>query len=277
MSEREIQKKLLDSHGVALNKRLGQNFIINEGICPKIAQCLPEGCFAVEIGPGAGALTQSLLQRCGEVCAVELDERMLPVLRERFADAANVSIVHADAMKLDFAQLIAQRANGRPVCIAGNLPYYITSPLIMRLLESRLAVDKMVFMVQKEAAQRLCAAECTRDAGAITLAVRYYSRPKIEFYVSRGSFYPAPKVDSAVISLEICPPPEMSPEHASRMFALIKAAFSQRRKTAVNSVANLTGLEKAQVAQAVSAVGIDENARAEDISLAQYAELALRL
>lgn len=280
LSNIAVIRELLSRHGFSFSKQLGQNFLINPSVCPRMAEFSYAGpqVGMIEIGPGIGILTRELSARAKKVVAVELDERLLPVLEETLAGCSNVKVLHADAMKVDFAALIREEFGGEKtparVALAANLPYYITSPLIMRLLESRLPLEALTVMVQKEAAQRLCAEPGTRAAGAVSLAVRYYSEPEILFGVSRGSFLPAPSVDSAVIRLRIRSQPPVFVQNEAALFSLIRAAFSQRRKTLGNALCSGLKLEKASVLQKMAACGIPENARAESLTLQQFGALS---
>lgn len=268
-------RELLGRHGFRFSKAMGQNFLINPSVCPRMA----EACGArkdsgvLEIGPGIGVLTRELARRASRVAAVELDDRLLPVLAETLAGQDNVRVIRGDAMALDLADLLEEQFPGMPVSVCANLPYYITSPLLMRLLESRLPLETITVMVQKEAAQRLCARPGTRECGAVTLAVHYYAEPQLLFSVSRGSFLPAPNVDSAVIRLRIRPNPPVEVRDEAAMFRLIRAAFGQRRKTLANSLTG-AGLSKAQAAAALDAAAVPPTARAEQLSLEQFAALA---
>ncbi len=257
-------------------KALGQNFLINDGVCEKIADAVGgDGELGViEIGPGLGALTAKLARRARKVVAIEIDGDIIPKLRENLTGVENVEIVQADVLAISLRALIDERLAGLTVRAAGNLPYYITSPILMSLLESRLPLDEIVAMVQKEAAQRLCAKEGSRESGAVTLAVRYYAEPEMLFDVSPGSFYPAPKVTSTVLRLRVRKTPAVSPRDEKRMFAVIKAAFSMRRKTVLNAVSGGMGLEKETVAAAMARAGVDSGARAERLTLADYCALA---
>ena len=231
-------RDLLSRHGFSFAKKLGQNFLINPSVCPRMA----EACGAspdtgvLEIGPGIGVLTRELARRAGRVVAIELDDRLPPVLRETLAGQDNVTVVQGDCLKLDLAALIRERFCAMPVSVCANLPYYITSPIVMRLLESRLPVTNITVMVQKEAAERLCAAPGTRAAGAVTLAVNYYAEAEVLFSVSRGSFLPAPNVDSAVIRLHVRQQPPVDVRDERVLFSLIRAGFGQRRKTLPNAL-----------------------------------------
>ncbi len=268
-------RDLLERHGFHFSKKLGQNFLVNPSVCPRMA----EACGAspasgvLEIGPGIGVLTRELAQRAGRVVAIELDDRLPPVLAETLAGQDNVEIVQGDCLKLDLTALIAEKFGDREVAVCANLPYYITSPIIMSLLESRLPVTSITVMVQKEAAQRLCAPVGTREAGAVTLAVQYYAEAETLFTVSRGSFLPAPNVDSAVIRLTVRKTPPCQVRDEKVLFRLIRAGFGQRRKTLLNSLAT-AGYSKDTLAAALTAADIPPTARAEQLTLAQFAALA---
>lgn len=269
-------KDLLTRHGFRFSKSLGQNFLVNPSVCPRMADaCHPDidGPFAVlEIGPGVGVLTRELAKVAQTVVTVELDDRLLPVLAETLADCPNVTVVHGDAMKLDLAAILAQHASGLPVVVCANLPYYITSPILMHLLESRLPIRCITVLVQKEAAQRLCAAPGTRECGSVTLAVQYFAQSEILFGVSRGSFLPAPNVDSSVIRLRLRETPPCDVGDERLLFRLIHAAFGQRRKTLANSLCG-AGYDKPTVAAALEKAGISPTARAEELTMAQFAAL----
>lgn len=269
-------KEVLARHGFHFSKALGQNFLINPGVCPRMAaECGAQGCKGViEVGPGIGVLTWELSQVAQKVCAIELDSRLFPVLEETLAGRDNVKIIPGDVMKLDLHQLIQQEFGGGPVCVCANLPYYITSPVILRLLEEGLPITSITVMVQKEAAQRLCAAPGERECGAVSVAVHYRSQPKLLFQVGRGSFLPPPKVDSAVLRLDLRQEPPVSVADEDWFFRVSRAAFAQRRKTAANSLSATLGLPKPQVEQALAAAGAPENVRAERLTLEQLAALA---
>ena len=269
-------KEVLSRHGFHFSKALGQNFLINPGVCPRMAaECGAQGCKGViEVGPGIGVLTWELSQVAQKVCAIELDSRLFPVLEETLAGRDNVKIIPGDVMKLDLHQLIQQEFGGGPVCVCANLPYYITSPVILRLLEEGLPLTSITVMVQKEAAQRLCAAPGERECGAVSVAVHYRSQPKLLFQVGRGSFLPPPKVDSAVLRLDLRQEHPVSVADEDWFFRVSRAAFAQRRKTAANSLSATLGLPKPQVEQALAAAGAAENVRAERLTLEQLAALA---
>lgn len=274
-------RDLCARYDFALSKGFGQNFIINPGICPRIAEAaeIGPGWGVLEIGPGIGVLTEQLCKRADKVVSVEVDKRLPPLLAETMAGYDNFKLVLQDVLKVDLKALLAEEFGDKPVAVCANLPYYITSPILMRLLEEKLPIRNITVMVQREAAQRLCAAPGTREAGAISYAVAYYAQPKMLFTVQPGSFYPAPSVTSAVIRLDVRqePPVELPEGQESAYFALIRAAFSQRRKTAANAIANGLKLPKAQVLAALQKAGMDERLRPEQLTLQDYAALLTAL
>ena len=267
-----VIKDILDRHGFRFSKSLGQNFLINPSVCPRIAEMgnAKAGFGVIEIGTGIGVLTNELAKRADKVCAIEIDSRLMPVLAETLAEHKNIKIINDDVLKVDIKKLIDEEFQGLEVAVCANLPYYITSPIIMYLLEQRLPVRSVTVLVQKEAALRLCAELGTRDAGAVTVAVRYFSEPKILFNVSRGSFMPAPNVDSAAVRFDI---KDTTPEGVSDegfFFRTVRAAFSQRRKTLVNSVSSGLGADKALVAEAAKKASLPENIRPEQLTMEQF-------
>ena len=269
-------KQLSRKYGFKFDKKYGQNFIINPSVCPRIADSagIDENSGVIEIGTGIGVLTSRLAQRAKKVVALEIDTSLQPILAETLAEYANIKVIYQDVLKTDIARLIKQEFGDMPVSVRANLPYYITSPIIMKLLEENLPIDNITVMVQKEAAARICAAAGSREAGAISLAVQYYSRPQVCFNVSPGSFYPPPKVTSSVIRLDIKKEKDVHPASEKNMFRLIKAAFGQRRKTFVNSVSANLSLPKAQVESALSATGLDLMVRPEKLTLKEFAALS---
>lgn len=270
-----VVKDLLARHGFSFSKALGQNFLINPSVCPRIAEQggAAPGVGVLEIGTGIGVLTAELAKRAQKVVAVEIDTRLLPVLAETLSDYDNVTILNEDILKVDVQALLEREFPGMEVVVCANLPYYITSPIIMGLLEARLRIKAITVMVQKEAAVRLCALPGTRDVGAVSIAVRYFSTPKQLFPVSRGSFLPAPNVDSAVIRLDVNEPAPLGFNEVF-FFRVVRASFAQRRKTVVNSVSATLGVPKADVAAVLEACGIKPTARAEELSMEQFTALA---
>lgn len=279
LSDLSTMREILSRHGFTFSKALGQNFLINPSVCPRMAElCGADAESGVlEIGPGMGVLTRELAKRSKKTVAVELDTRLLPVLAETLADYPNASVVQGDVMKLDLHQLLQKEFPGMQVAVCANLPYYITSPVIMKILEEKLPITALTVMVQKEAADRICAKPGTRACGAVSAAVQYYAEPEILFQVSRGSFMPAPNVDSTVIRLNVRPQPPVELRSEEAFFRLVKAAFGQRRKTALNAVSAGLSLPKAQVAEAMERAGIAPNARAEQMTLEMLASFSNEL
>lgn len=274
-----VIRDIFERHGFSFNKNLGQNFLVNPSVCPKIAEMgnAQSGWGILEIGTGVGVLTHELAKRADKVVAVEIDSRLIPVLGETLAEHDNVKIINEDVMKADLAKIISENFAGLKVGVCANLPYYITSPVIMLLLESRLPIESVTVMVQKEAGKRLCAEMGTRDAGAVTAAVRYYSEPKLLFNVSRGSFMPAPNVDSCVIRLDIKKETELEISDEAFFFKIVRGAFSQRRKNICNSISSALGLPKQTVMEAVTAAGISETARAEQLKMTDFAAIVEKM
>ncbi len=272
-------RDILSRHGFTFSKALGQNFLINPSVCPRMADAAVQGVptdasvGVLEIGPGIGVLTNELLQRADRVVAVELDKRLLPVLDETLAEYDNLKVINADILDLDLHKLIAEEFGGMDVVVCANLPYYITSPVIMKLLEEKLPIRSVTVMVQKEAAVRLCAEPGTRDSSAITAAVRYYCDPELLFHVSAGSFMPAPKVDSAVIRLQLHEP-SVHPKNEKTLFKVIKGSFAQRRKTVLNSLSSSLSLDKQKMRDILETAGVQENARAERLTLQDFSNIA---
>lgn len=268
-------KALLARHGFHFSKALGQNFIVNPSVCPRMADesGIDSESGVIEIGAGIGVLTAELAKRAKKVVCIELDSKLLPILDETLADFDNIEIINADVLKTDLAALIEEKFGGMPVYVCANLPYYITSPVIMTLLESRLPLKAVTVMVQREAAQRLCAPVGSRLSGAVTVAVDYYAEARKLFDVSAGSFMPAPKVDSSVIRLDIREKPGIEVSDEKLFFSMVHAAFSQRRKTASNSISSGTGIPKAVVAEAIERCGFPPSVRAESMTAEQLAAL----
>ena len=261
LSNISVIKEIFEKHGFSFSKTLGQNFLINPSVCPKIAELgnAKKGFGIIEIGTGIGVLTNELAKRAEKVVAIEIDDRLIPVLKDTLSEYDNIKIINADVMKVNLLKLIDEEFEGLDVAVCANLPYYITSPIIMMLLEQRLPLKSVTVMVQREAGQRLCAQMVTRDMGAVTVAVRYFSEPEILFNVSKGSFMPAPNVDSCVVRFNI---KENTPEGVTDekfFFKIARGAFSQRRKTLANSVSSSTGYEKQKVITAIELAGLNAN------------------
>lgn len=270
-------KKILSAHGFNFSKALGQNFIIDDSICPAMAEMLgaDEKTGVLEVGPGVGVLTKELCKRAGKVVSVELDERLYPVLEQTMADYDNFELVKGDVMKIDLHALIAEKfADYDEVKICANLPYYITSPVIMMLIQSKLPITEIEVMVQQEAAERLCAPIGSREAGAVSVAVNYYGESEILFNVGRECFMPSPKVDSSVIKIVVREKPEFEVKNEKQFFSLVKCAFAQRRKTLVNSLSNSLGKSKPEVTNALAQLGLAPTVRAENLKMEDLVNLA---
>ena len=269
-------KRILGAHGFTFSKAMGQNFLINPSVCPRMAEMCgaDDKTGVLEIGPGIGVLTNELCKIAKKVVSVELDTRLLPVLEETLAEHENFKVINSDVMKLDLNKVIEEEFAGMDVVVCANLPYYITSPIIMKLLEDKLPIKALTVMVQKEAADRLCAKVGSRESGAVTVAVNYYSEAEKLFGVSRGSFMPAPNVDSAVIRLNVSAKPRTDVKDEKLFFKMIKSAFAQRRKTISNSVTSGLSLSKESFKEACENAGISPTARAEALTLDELARLA---
>ena len=269
-------KKLLNADDFSFKKSLGQNFLIDDTVCPRMAEfSVDDETGVLEIGPGIGVLTRALAEKAKRVVTVELDERLRPILAKTLADINNTEVIFGDAMKTDLSALIAEKfADCKRVAVCANLPYYITSPIIMQLLESRLPIDNITVMVQKEAAERLCAAVSSRDAGAVTVAVEYYAESEILFHVGRDSFMPPPKVDSAVIRLSVRKEPKYKVDNEKKFFSLVKACFAQRRKTLLNTVSSTLKIEKAALCECLKELGLREDIRAEKLKMEELCALS---
>lgn len=268
-------KDLLNRHGFTFSKALGQNFLINPSVCPKMAQMCgaKKGVGVIEVGPGFGVLTNELCKLADKVVSIELDKRLMPVLKETMAEHDNFKVINEDILKIDLHKLIKDEFENMDVVVCANLPYYITSPVIMKLLEEKLPIESITVMVQKEAAQRICAQLGTRESSALTVAVNYYSEPQLLFHVSSGSFMPAPKVDSAVIRLDISKQPRVNTKCEKTFFRVIKASFAQRRKTLSNTLCTM-GVSKDVVNSVLEQAGVDTTARAEKLELSDFAKIA---
>ncbi len=268
-------KDLLSRHGFTFSKALGQNFLINPSVCPRMAEFCgaKEGVGVIEVGPGFGVLTHELCKRADKVVSIELDKRLMPVLDETMAEHNNFKVINEDILKIDLHKLIKDEFKNMHVVVCANLPYYITSPVIMKLLEEKLPIESITVMVQKEAAQRICAKLTTRESSAVTVAVNYYSEPQLLFHVSSGSFMPAPKVDSAVIRLDISKEPRVKTKSEKMFFRVVKAAFAQRRKTLSNTLCTM-GVAKDLVNEVLDEVEILRTTRAEQLSLDDFAKIA---
>ena len=275
LTSTNVIKELLSRHGIVLTKARGQNFLTNPSVCPRMA----EECGAteldgvIEIGPGIGVLTAELAKVAKKVVAIELDSGLIPVLSETMGDFDNVKVIHADAMKLDLNKLIEEEFPDMKVYLCANLPYYITTPIIMKLLEDKLPLEAITVMVQKEFAQRMCAPVGSRQSGAVTVATAYYAECERLFTVAPTSFFPPPKVDSEVMRLIPHKQPPVSVKNEKNLFTFIKSGFAQRRKTLSNALFSGAGVDKEKTVSALEKMGLNPCARIEELTLAQMAEL----
>lgn len=276
----KVIKEILAENEFRFSKSLGQNFLIDENALCKIIDnsCIDENTNIIEIGPGFGTLTQRLCQNAKKVVAIEIDSTVIPILTENLEEFDNVKIINADVLDLDLNQLISDEFDGGAIKVVANLPYYITTPIIMALLERKLPVSDIIIMIQKEVADRILAVPGKKDYGALTVAVGYYTVPEIVLTVGPGSFMPPPKVSSSVVKLQVRETPAVD-VNEKNFFKVVKAAFAQRRKTLLNAISNsgITKKSKEEILEALKLSGIDEKARGETLSIEQFAILSENL
>lgn len=274
----QTTNEIVRKHNFTIQKKFGQNFLIDEHVLSKIvvAAELEKDDYVIEVGPGIGTLTQYLCENAKFVSAVEIDKELIPILNETLSSYDNYEIINEDVLKVDLLSLVNKHSEGKPCKVVANLPYYITTPIIMALLESKMPIESITVMVQKEVAERMMVGPGTKDYGALSLAVQYYAVPYIVANVPQNCFMPRPNVDSAVIRLTCHKEPPVSVNNESLMFDLIRASFNQRRKTLVNGIANFDKLSftKEQVARALVSIGLSETVRGETLGLAKFAELS---
>ena len=271
-----VIKSLLGDEGTHLRKEYGQNFLIRREIPERIAEeCTEnEDSMILEIGPGIGCLTKELAERYGKVVSVEIDSHLLPILAKTLEEYDNVTVINQDVMKVDLQALVTEHSEGREVSVCANLPYYITTPILMALLESGVPFRSITVMVQAEVAQRLCAKAGDDTYGAITAVLGYYGETRRLFTVPASAFLPAPKVNSAVVRIDLYKEPRYLPKDKKLFFALIKAAFEMRRKTLVNAISAKLPYTKEEVADALASIGLSDKIRGERLSTANFASLA---
>ncbi|MCH5344440.1 MAG: 16S rRNA (adenine(1518)-N(6)/adenine(1519)-N(6))-dimethyltransferase RsmA [Acetatifactor sp.] len=269
---------ILQKYHFNFQKKFGQNFLIDPSVLERIVDAaqITEGDCVLEIGPGIGTMTQYLAERAREVVAVEIDRALIPILQDTLSAYKNVVIINADILKVDIGQLVKERNGGRPIKVVANLPYYITTPIIMSLLESRVPLKSITIMVQKEVAERMQVGPGTKEYGALSLAVQYYANPEIVANVPPNCFIPRPNVGSAVIRLTRYEEPPVQVNDERKMFALIRASFNQRRKTLANGLANAAGLgvTRERVTQVLEEMGLSATVRGETFTLEQFARLS---
>lgn len=270
--------EVLQKYNFAFQKRFGQNFLIDTNVLEKIiaASQITKDDFVLEIGPGIGTMTQYLAEYAREVTAVEIDNTLIPILKDTLKDWDNVTVINDDILKVDIRKLALEKNGGRPIKVVANLPYYITTPIIMGLFENQVPIDSITIMVQKEVADRMQVGPGTKDYGALSLAVQYYARPEIVANVPPNCFMPRPKVGSAVIRLERYEKPPVQVTDEKLMFRIIRASFNQRRKTLVNGLKNSQELSysREEIEEVLNTCGIPLNIRGEALTLAEFAEIA---
>lgn len=274
----EGTKAVISKYPFAFQKKFGQNFLIDPHVLDKIiasANITKEDC-VIEIGPGIGSVTQALLENAGKVISIEIDDQLIPILTEQFGHNEHFKLIHKDCLKVDLKKLIEEESPGRKVKVVANLPYYITTPIIMTLLENELPIESITVMVQKEVADRLASKPGSKQYGAITVSVNYYADSYLVANVPRNCFMPRPNVDSAVIKLTLHDEPEVKVGNIKQMFKIIKAAFLLRRKTLLNTLAahGDLGLEKDKLKELLDASGIGAQTRGETLSIEEFARLS---
>lgn len=269
--------EILQKYGFNFQKRFGQNFLIDSNVLQKIVDCagVTEDDCVLEIGPGIGTMTQYLAESAGEVVAVEIDKALIPILEDTLSSYSNVVIINEDILKVDIDGLVREKNQGRPIKVVANLPYYITTPIIMKLFESHVPLKSITVMVQKEVADRMQVGPGSKDYGALSLAVQYYARPEIVALVSPSCFIPKPGVGSAVIRLDKYETPPVDVQDERLLFSLIRAAFNQRRKTLANSISNVgeLGFTREEIVEALTALRLSPTVRGEALTLEQLAEV----
>lgn len=274
-------KEIIEKNNFYFKKNFGQNFLIDSNVIDNIidAAKITSEDFVLEIGPGIGSLTQYLAESARKVVAVEIDTNLIPILNETVGMYENLEIINEDILKLDINKLVEEKNDGKPIKVVANLPYYITTPIIMELLEKRINVESITVMVQKEVADRMQAKAGTKDYGALTVAVQFYSKAETDFIVPPNCFMPKPGVDSAVITLNLLEKENINIVDHDFFFHIVKCSFGQRRKTLMNTLNNLgkLGLSKEELLQAITSLGVDERIRGEALTIGQLAELSNKL
>lgn len=273
--------EILKKYHFVFQKKFGQNFLIDTNVLDKIissAEITKEDC-VLEIGPGIGTMTQYLAEHAREVVAVEIDKALIPILKDTLKEYNNVTVINDDILKVDVGRIAEERNQGRPIKVVANLPYYITTPIIMGLFENHVPLKSITIMVQKEVAERMQVGPGTKDYGALSLAVQYYAKPEVVALVPPNCFIPRPNVGSAVIKLTRYEDPPVKVENEGHMFSLIRASFNQRRKTLINGLGNAGGLNvtKEEAAKALEEIGCSVSIRGEALTLDQFAQLSNRL
>lgn len=271
-------KEVINKYSFAFQKKFGQNFLIDSNVLENIVEAagITKDDFVLEIGPGIGTMTQYLCESARQVLAVEIDKMLIPILEDTLSEYDNVEVINQDVLKVDIKSLVEEKNNGRPIKVVANLPYYITTPIIMGLFESKAPIESITIMVQKEVADRMQTGPGSKDYGALSLAVQYYAEAKVMLNVSATCFMPRPNVDSAVIKLTRHQESPVEVKDESLMFRIIKASFNQRRKTLVNGLKNSSELDfsKEEITEAIKSIGKEENIRGEKLTLEELAKLS---
>lgn len=271
-------KEVINKYSFAFQKKFGQNFLIDSNVLENIVEAagITKDDFVLEIGPGIGTMTQYLCESARQVLAVEIDKMLIPILEDTLSEYDNVEVINQDVLKVDIKSLVEEKKNGRPIKVVANLPYYITTPIIMGLFESKVPIESITIMVQKEVADRMQTGPGSKDYGALSLAVQYYAEAKVMLNVSATCFMPRPNVDSAVIKLTRHQESPVEVKDESLMFRIIRASFNQRRKTLVNGLKNSSELDfsKEEITEAIKSIGKEENIRGEKLTLEEFAKLS---
>lgn len=270
----KVIKQLAEQFDFGFSKGLGQNFLLDPQVLDKIADAADIDDGVLEVGPGFGVLTKRLCETGKKVVSVEIDRRLIPVLDYTLAEFNNVKIIEKDILKTDVKALIDEEFDGKKISVAANLPYYITTPIITKLIEEKLPIKNIVVMVQKEVAERIAAKPGKKDYGAISVLCQYYTNPRLVAIVPKGSFYPAPKVDSAVLCMEVQEKPNVEVLDEKLFFKVVKAAFAQRRKTLLNCLSSGFSCGKEALSELLLSVGIDPTVRGEKLGLSEFAKIA---
>ena len=276
LSSHKATKEVVQKHNFKFSKSLGQNFLIDTNVIDRILEGarVKEGDYVIEVGPGIGTLTKEMGRTAKKVVAIEIDKTLIPILEETLSDFPNIEVINQDILKVDVQELVKEKLNGGPVKLVANLPYYITTPIVMKFLEEDIPVTDIVVMVQKEVADRMNAQPNTKDYGALSVAVQYYCDTEIVAKAPRHMFMPQPNVDSTVIGLHIREEKKYDVDNEEVFFKTVKASFGQRRKTLLNSLGGLGFLNKDQIREALQEANIDEKRRGETLSIEEFASLS---
>lgn len=276
LSSHKATKEVVQKHNFKFSKSLGQNFLIDTNVIDRIIEGarVKEGDYVIEVGPGIGTLTKEMGKTAQKVVAIEIDKTLIPILEETLSDFPNIEVINKDILKVDVQELVKEKLNGGPVKLIANLPYYITTPIVMKFLEEDIPVTDIVVMVQKEVADRMNAKPNTKDYGALSVAVQYYCDTEIVAKAPRHMFMPQPNVDSTVIGLHVREEQIYHVDNEDVFFKTVKASFGQRRKTLLNSLGGLGFLTKDQIREALQEVNIDEKRRGETLSIEEFAALS---